>query len=71
MGVNVTDKSGAAGVAFRVNQQLGDGEVDKRHPDIAKIRDWVDAQYNAGRTTAISHEEMMEQARKHWPGLFK
>ncbi len=70
LGVNVTDKSGAAGVAFWVNQQLGDGQVDKRHPGIAKIMEWVDAQYGEGRTTAISHEEMMEQARKHLPELF-
>jgi len=74
LGVNVTDKSGVAGVAFWVNHYLGltgDQRLDKRHPGIQKIFEWVEAQYAARRTTAISTEEMLEQARKHLPEYFK
>jgi len=74
LGVNVTDKSGVAGVAFWANHTLGlkgDQRIDKRHPGIQKILEWVDAQYAARRTTAISHEEMLAQARLHLPEYFK
>lgn len=73
-GVSVTDKSGAAGVSFWVNARLGlkgDRRLDKRHPGILKIVEWVDAQYAALRTTAISDEEMLEQAKQHLPDHFK
>lgn len=74
LGVNVTDKSGVAGVAFWVNTTLGlsgDRRIDKRHPGIMKILEWVDAQYAEGRNTAISHEEMEAQAKIHLPEYFK
>jgi len=74
LGVNVTDKSGVAGVAFWVNHKLGlQGEqrLDKRHPGVQKIYEWVEAQYGARRTTSISDEEMTEQARLHLPEYFK
>jgi isopropylmalate/homocitrate/citramalate synthase len=68
MAVNVTDKSGAAGVAFWVNERLGlkgEARLPKTHPGILKIVEWVEAQYAARRTTAISNEEMMEQVKTH------
>jgi len=74
LGVNVTDKSGVAGVAFWVNHKLGlQGEqrLDKRHPGVQKIFEWVEAQYAARRTTSISDEEMTEQARLHLADYFK
>ncbi|MFQ6131488.1 MAG: 2-isopropylmalate synthase [Armatimonadota bacterium] len=74
LGVNVTDKSGAAGVAFWVNHALGltgDDRLDKRDPGVMKIVEWVDAQYEAKRTSSISYEEMLEQAKKHLPERFK
>ncbi|MDO9463383.1 MAG: PDC sensor domain-containing protein, partial [Deltaproteobacteria bacterium] len=37
---------------------------------IAHIYKWVMEQYEAGRVTAISNEEMEMQARKHLPELF-
>ena len=74
LGVNVTDKSGLAGITFWVDHQFrltGDKRIDKRHPAIQKISDWVDEQYAQKRTTAISDEEMLEQVKKHLPELFK
>ncbi|MDD5450487.1 MAG: EAL-associated domain-containing protein [Desulfovibrionales bacterium] len=69
----IGDKSGVAGIAHWINNRLGlagESQVDKRHPGIAHIYKWVVEQYEAGRVTAISNEEMEMQARKHLPELF-
>ncbi|MBI4634699.1 MAG: histone-lysine N-methyltransferase [Deltaproteobacteria bacterium] len=69
----ITDKSGNAGIAYWINQHLGlKGEtaIDKRHPGVSKIHKWVMAQYEAGRVTAISHDEMEKRVRKYIPELF-
>ncbi len=73
LGISVTDKSGVAGIALWVNQQLGlegDKQIEKKHPGITAIAKWVEGQYAARRTTAISSEEMLEQAKKHIPDFF-
>jgi len=72
LGVNLTNRSGIAGVGFWVNQYLekkGLPPVDKRDPRVAKIFEWVDKQYEKGRVTSISPEEMMEQFKKHFPDV--
>lgn len=74
LGIAVTDKSGVAGVALWLNQYFGltgDKQIDKRHPGILAIAKWVEEQYAARRTTSISKEEMIEQAKKHLPEYFK
>jgi len=73
LGISVTDKSGVAGIALWVNQQLGlegDKQIEKKHPGITAIAKWVDEQYATRRTTAISSEEMLEQAKKYLPDFF-
>jgi isopropylmalate/homocitrate/citramalate synthase len=70
VGVKINDKSGAAGVAYWVNQYLGlvgDEQLDKKYPAIMNIATWVDAQYRQGRTTAIASEEMVELIHEHLP----
>lgn len=74
VGVNVTDKSGIAGISHWVNSFLGlkgDNRVDKRHPGLSAIGEWVEQQYTEGRITSISNEEMLVQARIHLPEHFK
>ncbi|MDO9585933.1 MAG: histone-lysine N-methyltransferase, partial [Syntrophales bacterium] len=69
----ITDKSGNAGIAFWMNQHLnltGEIVVDKRHPGISKIHKKVMEQYEAGRVTAMSHDEMDKLVRKYIPELF-
>ncbi len=71
--IAITDKSGAAGVAHWVNQRLGlegDRKVDKRHPGIVKITEWIKSQYEDGRLTSVGNREMEQVARKHLPQLF-
>lgn len=66
----ITDKSGLAGIAHWLESyfELGeDQKIDKRNPGILKIYTWVTEQYDAGRVTGISDEEMVEQVKKHLP----
>lgn len=72
--VNVTDKSGVAGIAHWVNNYLGlrpESALDKRHTGLMAINEWVRDQYAAGRVTSISDEEMLMQAQMHLPEYFK
>jgi len=71
--VAISSNSGLAGVAQWVNNHLklaGDEILDKRHPGIYQIYSWVKEQYDEGRITAISDEEMLQQGRKLIPELF-
>ena len=73
MGVIITDKSGIAGIAHWVNGHLRldtDKKIDKRHPGLAKMNKWVMEQYEGGRTTSISAEELIEKAKKYLPEYF-
>jgi isopropylmalate/homocitrate/citramalate synthase len=72
--ITISDKSGLASIAFWVNSHLGlKGEeaIDKRHPGVVRINEWVQDQYVKGRITGISSEEMLLQARKYLPDLFE
>lgn len=72
--VNVTDKSGLAGIAHWVNSYLGlrpEVAVDKRHKGLEAINDWVREQYAYGRVTSISDQEMLMRARMNLPEYFK
>ncbi|HET6364737.1 MAG TPA: cache domain-containing protein [Nitrospirota bacterium] len=73
MGVIITDKSGIAGIAHWVNSHLqldADKKIDKRNPGLAKMHKWVMEQYEQGRTTSISHDELIEKAKKYLPEYF-
>ena len=59
--VAVDSHSGLAGIAFWMNgffKLTGDDAMDKKAPLIAKIKELVDAQYEAGRTTAMGDGEL-------------
>ena len=72
--VQITDKSGVAGIAFWINAELRmrgiEKQVDKLHPGVGKINKWIMQQYEMGRITSISRKEMEREARKHLPELF-
>ena len=53
----ITDKSGAAGIKHWIERHYS-LDVAKDDPRLLAIRDRVDAEYEAGRTTTISDEEM-------------
>jgi len=73
LGVMINDKSGIAGIVSWINSYLILPEhrrVDKRNPGAARIYKWVMAQYEKGRVTDISNDEMARLARKYLPEYF-
>ena len=61
--VAITNTSGAAGIAVWLTQQLGLKEsIDKKDERVVQLKEWVDAQYKAGRVTAIGPDELTEAA---------
>jgi hypothetical protein len=74
--VTVTDKSGMAGIAQWMNENIPEmtgirfEPLSKRHPGIRHINNWVNEQYEQGRTSSISPDELMAQARHYLPHLF-
>jgi len=74
IGVLITDKSGVAGIAWWLNAQLQlppEERINKHHPGVKKIYDWVLDQYEQGRTIGISDEEMEWLAKKFLPDFFE
>lgn len=68
--VALTFNSGRAGIAFWINNYLMLGDQSKIHEDheaVGKIKEWFDAQANAGRFGEVSDEEMLEQVRRFVP----
>ena len=59
--VAISKNSGLAGIAYWVNQNYGlkgERELNKQSPLVVKLKEWVDAQYEDGRTAALSNEEL-------------
>jgi isopropylmalate/homocitrate/citramalate synthase len=59
--VAITNTSGISGVAHWINAYYGlrgDKAFDKKNPVVVKIKEWVDSEYNTGRVTAITDEEL-------------
>jgi isopropylmalate/homocitrate/citramalate synthase len=65
--VAITDKSGAAGIKHWIDHNYG-LDVAKDDERLLAIRDRVEAEYEAGRTTAISDEEMQAWYREAFGG---
>jgi len=73
LAVNITDKSGLAGIAHWVNSHFaltGKEKVQKTHPGVAKINKWIAKQYEDGRITCMSEEELEHQVRRYIPEMF-
>jgi len=70
--IAITDKSGTDGIAMWVNDFLDlKGKERLTLSKVAPIQRWVMNQYeNDGRLTAISDEELEEQVKLHFPGLY-
>lgn len=69
----ITDKSGKAGIAYWINSHLdlqGDDQVDKRHPAVGRIYTKIMQEYEKGRTTSLSNQEMERLAKRYLPELF-
>jgi len=65
-------RSGLAGIAAWLNSYFnlkGDKVIDKKNEKVAKIKEWIDNEYENGRTTVIGDSEMEWLAKQHFPEL--
>ena len=72
--VAVSNVSGLAGIACWINNYFRlppEKAVSKKEPFIAKIKEWIDSEYDAGRITVISDDEMKEQIKLHGGDFLK
>ena len=66
-GVTVSKTSGAAGIAYWINEHYGLSEEQKlsKNDDLVKaIKDWVDEMYADGRTTSLANSEIENKIRE-------
>lgn len=71
--VAVSKTSGLAGIAYWINNNYrlnGEKAIDKRHPLVSAIKDWVDKEYESGRQTAISDIELENKIAEFSGGNF-
>ena len=71
--VNITDKSGLAGIAHWINTHLEvpqAEQIEKRHPAVSTIYDNIVELYENGRVTSMSDKEMMALVKRYMPELF-
>ncbi len=60
--VAVSNTSGLAGIAHWINSYFklkGTEAVDKNEPLVLKVKEWVDKEYDSGRVTVITDEELI------------
>ena len=60
--VAVSNTSGLAGIAHWINTYFklkDDKAIDKSHPVVHKVKEWVDAEYEGGRITVITDDELL------------
>lgn len=73
LAINITDKSGLAGITHWINSHfalVGKDKIEKMHPGVAKINKWIIKQYDEGRCTSISEEEIEHLVRIYIPEIF-
>jgi len=72
--VFINDRSGKAGIALWVNHFFGlkgDERINKDHPGVAKIYEEVMHQYEEGRVTAFSDEELLGLVKRFLPEIWQ
>ena len=70
--VSVSASSGLAGIACWINNYYrlsGAQCVNKKDPSVAKIKEWVDNEYEGGRVTVISDDELVALVEKYFPDI--
>ena len=71
--VSIGKSSGLAGIAYWINHNYSldaDGTVDKRDPLVVSLKEWIDAEYEQGRQTAISSGELEKKIDELSGGRF-
>jgi citrate (Re)-synthase len=73
LAIAITDKSGTSGISKWMNSHLGltgDQAIQKKDPGVTRMHKEIMKQYDGGRSTSISNEELEKLARKHLPIYF-
>lgn len=70
--VAITDRAGLAGIAYWYNTQLPklrdtEDNLGKNDPAVVRIKEEIDTLFKEGRSTALSHDEMLAFAKKYLP----
>lgn len=71
--VVITRNCGSDAIAYWMNVYLSsctDRRVDIAHPGIRYIREWIRMNYEHGRVSPISEQEMLIQAKRYVPEVF-
>lgn len=71
--VSISKTSGLAGIAYWINNNYrlnGDKAIDKKHPLVIALKDWVDKEYEDGRQTALSDIELENKIAELSGGKF-
>ena len=71
--VSIGKSSGLAGIAYWINHNYSldaDSTVDKRDPLVVSLKEWIDAEYEQGRETAISSGELEKKIDELSGGRF-
>ena len=72
LGVEINKNSGLAGIAYWLNHELkldGEEKISKNAPEAMLLKEWVDQQYEDGRVSYISKEELIEAMKELTPNL--
>jgi isopropylmalate/homocitrate/citramalate synthase len=72
--VGITDKSGTAGIVYWINTNLKLSEnekLTKDNPDVLKIKEEIDKDFESGRIIGISDEEMIDYVKKYLPSIYQ
>ena len=72
--VMIGKTSGLAGIAYWINQNYqltADEAVNKRDELVLKLKEWIDREYEGGRQTALSTEELEHKIFELSSGRFK
>ncbi len=70
--VSVSASSGLAGIACWINNYYrlsGEKRIDKKNPAVAKMKEWIDREYEGGRVTVISDDELVSLVNQYLPEL--
>jgi isopropylmalate/homocitrate/citramalate synthase len=72
--VTITDKTGTAGICKWINIYFNlekSEEIQKDNTAVKDIYAWVQKEYDEGRITAISDEELIEMVKKYFPDIYR
>ena len=50
---------------------LPEQKIDKKDPAVQKIKEWIDEEYENGRQTIISDNELIALLKEYKPELFE